>query len=62
MRTQCTRDLPKVGGHYGYFDMDHGLICYSGALGEDVAVCAGALSRTEPDSVILLNDRHTWKS
>ena len=61
LATECTRDLPKVGGHYGYFDMDYGLICYSGTLGEDVAVCAGAalaakLQKTGKVAVAIFGD------
>lgn len=61
LATECTRDLPKVGGHYGYFAMEYGLICYSGTLGEDVAVCAGAalaakLKRTGKVAVAIFGD------
>ena len=61
LATECTRDLPKVGGHYGYFDMDYGLICYSGTLGEDVPVCVGAalaakLKKTDQVAVAIFGD------
>ena len=61
LATECTRDLPGVGGHYGYFDMDYGLICYSGTLGEDVPVCVGAalaakLKKTDRVAVAIFGD------
>ena len=36
------RDLSKVGGHFGFFDIEYGLLGISGALGEDVAIYTGA--------------------
>jgi len=61
LATECTRDLPRVGGHYGYFAMEYGLICYSGTLGEDVPVCAGAalaakLTKTDRVAVAIFGD------
>lgn len=61
LATECTRDLAKVGGSQGYFDMEHGLICYSGTLGEDVPVCAGAalaakLQKTDKVAVAIFGD------
>jgi len=61
LATECTRDLPKVGGHYGYCAMEYGLVCYSGTLGEDVAVCAGAalaakLKKTDKVAVAIYGD------
>jgi pyruvate dehydrogenase E1 component alpha subunit len=61
LATECHRDLPKVGGHYCYFDMDYGLVCYSGTLGEDVPVCVGAalgakLKKTDQVTVAIFGD------
>jgi len=61
LATECTRDLPKVGGHYGYCAMEYGLVCYSGTLGEDVAVCAGTalaakLKKTDKVAVAIYGD------
>ena len=42
LASECARDLPKVGGHYSYFDPEYGLLGHSGSLGEDVAIYVGA--------------------
>jgi pyruvate dehydrogenase E1 component alpha subunit len=61
LASECTRDLPAVGGSYCYFDMDYGLVCYSGTLGEDVPVCVGAalaakLRKTDKVTVAIFGD------
>ena len=61
LASECARDLHAVGGSQGYFDMEHGLICYSGTLGEDVPVCAGAalaakVQKTDKVAVAIFGD------
>ena len=61
LATECHRDLPKVDGHYCYFDVDYGLVCYSGTLGEDVPVCVGAalaakVKQTDQVTVAIFGD------
>lgn len=59
--SECCRNIVKAGGHNSFFDLDNGVVPFSGTLGEDVPIITGIalakkLEKTDEVAVCIQGD------